>query len=35
MLISRRAPQLLVHKGIGVLVAAKLLVSWSHHGRVR
>jgi transposase len=35
VLVRRRAPQLLAHKGIGVVVAAQLLVSWSHHGRVR
>ena len=27
--------QLLAHKGVGVVIAAQLLVSWSHHGRVR
>jgi transposase len=35
ILVRRWAPQLLAHKGIGVVVAAQLLVSWSHHGRVR
>jgi transposase len=35
VLVRRRAPQLLAHKGVGVVVAAQLLVSWSHHGRVR
>jgi transposase len=35
VLVRRWAPQLLAHKGVGVVVAAQLLVSWSHHGRVR
>jgi transposase len=34
-LVTRWAPQLLAHKGVGVVIAAQLLVSWSHHGRVR
>jgi transposase len=29
------APQLLDEPGIGPIVAAQLIVSWSHHGRVR
>jgi transposase len=35
VLVRRRGPQLLAHRGVGVVVAAQLLVSWSHHGRVR
>ena len=34
-LIRRMAPSLLEHVGIGPVVAAQLLVSWSHRGRVR
>ena len=29
------APQLLDEPGVGPIVAAQLLVAWSHHGRVR
>jgi len=29
------APQLLDEPGVGPIVAAQLLVTWSHHGRVR
>jgi transposase len=29
------APQLLEEPGVGPIVAAQLLVAWSHHGRVR
>jgi len=29
------APQLLDEPGVGPIVAAQLIVAWSHHGRVR
>jgi len=35
MMVKQWAPQLLAHTGVGVVVAAQLLVSWSHRGRVR
>ena len=35
VLVRQRGAQLLAHRGVGVVVAAQLLVSWSHHGRVR
>jgi transposase len=35
VLVTRWAPQLLAHPGVGVVVAAQLLLAWSHHGRVR
>jgi transposase len=35
LLVRRVAPQLLEQTGIGPVVAAQLLISWSHRGRVR
>ena len=29
------APQLLDEPGVGPIVAAQLIISWSHHGRLR
>jgi transposase len=29
------APQLLDEPGVGPIVAAQLIIAWSHHGRVR
>jgi transposase len=34
-LVGQVAPSLLDELGVGALTAAQLLVSWSHHGRVR
>ena len=34
-LVEQLAPQLLDHFGVGPITAAQLLVSWSHHGRLR
>jgi transposase len=34
-LVRALAPQLLEEPGVGPIVAAQLLVAWSHHGRVR
>jgi transposase len=34
-LVGQVAPSLLNELGVGALTAAQLLVSWSHHGRVR
>lgn len=35
MLVNRLCPRLLDEPGIGVLLAAQILISWSHHGRCR
>jgi transposase len=34
-LVSKAAPSLLQEPGVGVISAAQLLTSWSHHGRFR
>jgi transposase len=34
-LVERSAPQLLAEPGIGPISAAQVVVSWSHHGRLR
>ena len=33
--VRELAPRLLDEPGVGPIVAARLIVSWSHHGRVR
>jgi transposase len=34
-LVRALAPRLLAEPGVGPIVAAQLIVAWSHHGRVR
>jgi hypothetical protein len=35
LLVERLAPPLLAQPGVGPISAAQLIVSWSHHGRIR
>jgi transposase len=35
VLVGQQAPQLLAEPGVGVVTAARVLVSWSHRGRCR